>query len=179
VRDNAIVIPVGVLRRIFTMLIVLIFLIVLVLIVRTQLFRAGISTLFAPSASELIDRNGYQAVFLVNGQFFFGKLQEQGDKYFALTDVFYLSVNEQTGQQLIKRGTELHAPKEPMIIPASEILFIENLRDDGSVATAIRQFRSGQIPAATAPPVTAPPVTTAPTVAPTARPSGVSPSPTR
>lgn len=173
-RDNAIVIPVGVLRRIFTMLIVLILLVVLILIVRTQLFRAGVSTVFAPSAAELIDRNGYQAVFLVGGQVFFGKLQEQGDKYFALTDVFYLSVSEQTGQQLIKRGTELHAPKDPMIIPAAEILFIENLRDDGNVATAIRQFKPGAAPAATAPQATP-----APTVAPTAQPSGVSPSPTR
>jgi len=178
-KDNAIIIPIGVLRRIFLGLIVVILLVVLLLIARTQLFRAGISTLFAPSAAELIDRNGYQAVFLVGGQVFFGKVQEQGDKYFALTDVFYLSVSEQTGQQLVKRGTELHAPKDPMIIPAAEVLFIENLRDDGSVATAIRQFKSGQTPVATAPPVTAPPVTTAPTVAPTARPSGVSPSPTR
>lgn len=173
-RDNAIVVPISALRRIFIMLIVVIGLILAILVVRTQLFRAGISTLFAPGAGELIDRNGYQAVFLVGGQVFFGKLQEQGDKYFALSEVFYLSVNEQTGQQLIKRGTELHAPKDPMIIPAAEILFIENLRDDGSVATAIRQFKAGQIPAATAPPITA-----APAATPTAKPSGASPSPTR
>lgn len=173
-KDNAIVIPVSALRRIFIGLIIVIVLAAVLLIVRTQLFRAGMSTLFAPSAAELVDRNGYQAVFLVGGQVFFGKLQEQGDKYFALTDVFYLSVTEQSGQQLIKRGSELHAPKDPMIIPASEILYIENLRDDGNVATAIRQFKSGQIPAATAPPPTV-----APTVAPTVRPSGVSPSPTR
>jgi hypothetical protein len=173
-RDNAIVIPIGALRRIFIGLLIVILLVVVLLIARTQLFRAGVSTLFAPSAGELIDRSGYQAVFLVGGQVFFGKLQEQGDKYFALTDVFYLLVTDQTGQQLIKRGTEVYAPKDPMIIPAAQILFIENLRDDGSVATAIRQYRPG-----TAPLATVPPATTAPTVAPTARPSGVSPSPTR
>jgi hypothetical protein len=174
VRDNAIVIPIGALRRIFVGLLIVILLVVLVLVARTQLFRAGVSTLFAPGAGELIDRGGYQAVFLVGGQVFFGKLQEQGDRYFALTDVFYLSVSEQTGQQLVKRGTELHAPKDPLIIPAAEILFIENLRDDGSVATAIRQYKPGAAPVATVPPATP-----APTVAPTARPSGVSPSPTR
>src|SRR2546422_915901 len=99
-RDNAIVIPVTALRRIFVMLLVLILLIVLVLIARTQLFRAGISTLFAPSAAELIDRTSYQAVFLTNGSTYFGKLQEQGDEWFLLSDVFYLSTSDQTGTQL-------------------------------------------------------------------------------
>jgi hypothetical protein len=168
VRDN-IVIPVSALRRIFIGLIVAIVLILLILIVRTQLFRAGISTLFAPSAAEVIDRNAYQAVFLSGGQVFFGKLQEQGDYYFVLSDVFYLSISDQPGQQgqLIKRGNELHAPKDPMIIPADQVLFIENLRDDGDVATAIRKFKSGQLPSATPPPTAVPS---------SARPS---PSPTR
>jgi hypothetical protein len=170
-RDNAIVIPVTALRRIFMMLIVLIVLIMLVLIARTQLFRAGISTLFAPSAAELIDRNSYQAVFLTNGSTYFGKLQEQGDEWFVLSDVFYLSTSDQTGTQLIKRGSEAQGPKEPMIIPRGQVLFIENMRDDSDVAALIKRFKSGQLPAAT------PPASPAPTAAPsTARPS---PSPTR
>jgi hypothetical protein len=176
VRDNAIVIPITALRRIFVMLLVLIALILVVMVVRTQLFRAGISTLFAPSAGEVIDRNVYQAVFLSGGQIFFGKLEQQGDHYFVLSDVFYLSASDQPGQQgqLVKRGNELHAPKEPMVIPADQVLFIENLRDDGQVATAIRQFKSGQAPA-----VSLAPATQAPTAAPTtARPSAT-PSPTR
>ncbi|TMC73436.1 MAG: hypothetical protein E6J15_10070 [Chloroflexi bacterium] len=183
-RENAIVVPLSALRRIFVGLVILIVLIVLILIVRTQLFRAGIATLFAPSAAELIDRNAYQALFLSGGQVFFGKLQEQGDHYFVLSDVFYLSVPDQSGgqQQLVKRGTELHGPKDPMIVPVDQVLFIENLRDDGQIATAIRQFKAGQLPAATAPPVTGAPATAAPPVtgAPaTAAPSTARPSPTR
>jgi hypothetical protein len=172
-RDNAIVIPISALRRIFVMLIVLIALILLVLVVRTQLFRAGIGTLFAPSAAEVIDRNAYQAVFLTNGSTYFGKLEPQGDQWFLLTDVFYLSVSDQSGTQLIKRGSEPQGPKEPMIIQKDQILFIENLRDDGDIVTAIKRFKSGQLPAATPPP---------PTVAPTSAPTGSvrpSPSPTR
>ena len=162
-RENAIVVPVGALRRIFVGLGILILVIVVILVVRTQLFRAGIATLFAPSAAEVIDRNVYQAVFMTGGQVFFGKLQPQGDSYFLLYDVFYLAVSDQGGQgQLIKRGTELHGPKEPMIIPASEVLFIENLREDGNVAIAIKQFHAGTLPIATAPPITAAPVTPAP-----------------
>jgi len=167
-----IVIPVSALRRIFVMLVVLIALILVVLVVRTQLFRAGIATLFTPSAAEMIDHNAYQAVFLANGSTYFGKLQAQGDEWFLLSDVFYLSSSDQTGTQLIKRGTEPQGPTEPMIIPRDQVLFIENMRDDSDIATLIRKFKSGQLPAATAPPATS-----APTAAPsTARPS---PSPTR
>ncbi len=166
---DAIVIPVSALRRIFVMLVVLIALIVIVLVVRTQLFRAGIATLFAPSAEEVIDRNAYQAVFLTNGSTYFGKLQAQGDNWFLLSDVFYLSVSDQSGTQLIKRGTEAQGPKEPMIIPRDQVLFIENLRDDGDIVTLIKKFKSGQIPTATAPPSTP---------SPSSRPTAT-PSPTR
>jgi hypothetical protein len=171
-RDNAIVIPVSALRRIFLMLLVLILLIVLVLIARTQLFRAGITTLLAPGAGEVIDRNSYQSVFLVNGASYFGKLQPQGDDWFVLSDVFYLSVPDQSGPQLIKRGSEPWGPKDPMIIPKNEILVIENMREDSDVVSAIRKYKSGQQPSATVPPATATPTATPST----ARPS---PSPTR
>ncbi len=152
------------------MLLVLIGLILLVLVLRTQFFRAGISTLFAPGVVEVIDRGAYQAVFLTNGATYFGKLQEQGDGWFLLSDVFYLSVSEGSGTQLIKRGSEPQGPKEPMIIPRQQVLFIENLRDDGDIVNLIKRFKSGQLPVATPPPQTLPP---------TAAPSTLRPSPTR
>jgi hypothetical protein len=170
VRENAIVVPISALRRIFVMLLVLILLVVLVLIARTQLFRAGIATLFAPSAAEVIDRGSYQAVFLTNGATYFGKLQEQGDGWFLLSDVFYLSVSDESGTQLIKRGSEPQGPREPMIIPRQQVLFIENLRDDSDIVNLIKRFKSGQLPVATPPPQTLPP---------TAAPSTARPSPTR
>jgi hypothetical protein len=163
-----IVIPITALRRIFVMLLVLIALILVVLVVRTQLFRAGIASLFAPSAAEVIDRSGYQAVFLTNGSTYFGKLEPQGDEWFLLSDVFYLSVgSDQSAPQLIKRGSEAQGPREPMIVARGQVLFIENLRDDGDIVTLIKKFKSGQIPSATVAP--------SPT---TARPSA-SPSPSR
>jgi hypothetical protein len=166
---DTIVIPIGALRRIFVMLVVLIALIVIVLVVRTQLFRAGIATLFAPSAAEVIDHDAYQAVFLTNGSTYFGKLQPQGDDWFLLSDVFYLSTSDQSGTQLIKRGNESQGPREPMIIPRDQVLFIENLREDGDIVTLIKKFKAGQLPTATVPPST-------PTL--TVRPSAT-PSPTR
>ena len=170
---DAIVIPIGALRRIFVMLLVLIALILVVLVVRTQFFRAGVASLFSPSAGEVIDRNAYQAVFLTNGSTYFGKLQPQGDEWFVLSDVFYLSASDQAGTQLIKRGSEAQGPKEPMIISREQVLFIENLRDDGDIVTLIKKFKSGQLPSATVPPATVAPTASA-------RPSSTaSPSPTR
>ena len=168
-RDNSIVIPVSALRRIFVMLLVLIGLILLVMVVRTQLFRSGISTLFAPGVSEVIDRSAYQAVFLTNGSTYFGKVQEQGDDWFLLTDVFYLSASDESGTQLIKRGSEPQGPKEPMIVPRTQVLFIENLREDSDVVTTIKRFKSGTLPAATPPPATPAPTTR--TATPAASPS--------
>ena len=176
-RDSAIVIPVVALRRIFLMLLVLIVLILVVLVVRTQLFRAGIGVLFAPTAAEVIDRGAYQSVFLTNGSSYFGKLEAQGDDWFLLSDVFYISATEQNGTQLVKRGSEAWGPREPMILPRSQILVIENLRDDSDVVSAIRKYKSGQLPTATPPPVTAAPTATASPTA-TAR-TSTTPSPTR
>lgn len=167
---DSIVIPVSALRRIFLMLLVLIALIVLVLIARTQLFRAGFATLFAPGAAELIDRSAYQAVFLTNGATYFGTLREQGSDWFVLSDVFYLSVSEESGAQLIKRGSEPQGPREPMIIPRDQVLFIENLRDDSEIVTTIKRFKAGELAPRTAPPQTP---------AQTTRPSTLAPSPTR
>lgn len=152
------------------MLLVLIGVIVLVLVLRTQLFRAGMRTLFAPSAAEVIDRSSYQSVFLVNGSSYYGKLEQQGDDWFVLSDVFYLSVSDQSGAQLVKRGSEPWGPKDPMIIPRAQVLVIENLRDDSEVVAAIRRYKLGQLPSATPPPVTA---------SPSAAPSTARPSPTR
>src|SRR2546429_6889047 len=167
---DSIVIPVAALRRLFVMLVLLIALILVVLVVRTQLLRAGITSLFAPTAAELIDRNLYQAVFLANGSTYFGKLQEQGSDWFVLSDVFYLSSSDQSGTQLIKRGSEPQGPKEPMLISRQQVLFIENMRDDSDIVALIRRFKSGQLPAATAPPAT---------VAPTSSRPSASPSPSR
>jgi hypothetical protein len=159
VNQSSIVINTSVLRRVLVLAVGLLVLVIVVLVVR----RSGVLAFLDPGALDAVDKNGYQAVFLTGGQVYFGKLQQQGS-YFLLTDVFYLSVpsDPNAQPQLVKRGSEIQAPVDPMIIPAGQILYIENLRPDGQVATAIRKFKAGEIPSATAPPVTG---------APTSRPS--------
>jgi hypothetical protein len=107
-----------------------------------------------------IDSSKYQAVFLTNGQVYFGKLQKSVDNYYKLTDVFYLqatqaktdSTNEadaqnpqttssQAGVQLIKLGNEVHGPEDSMVIDRSQVLFIENLKKDGKVVDSIDKYK--------------------------------------
>ena len=104
------------------------------------------------SGSSLIDNNKYQAVFLTNGQVYFGKLTDRGEQM-LLTKIFYLqatdaSANPQNNEeqqqsndvQLIKLGTEVHGPTDEMIITKEQVLFYENLKDEGNVVQSINQY---------------------------------------
>jgi len=104
-----------------------------------------------------IDGSKYQALFLTNGQVYFGKLQTQSGGYMKLTDIYYLqakttdtSTDTSTLQdtsaaasdvQLIKLGSEIHGPSDEMIISKDQILFFENLKKDGKVAESIAKYQ--------------------------------------
>lgn len=95
-----------------------------------------------------VDRNKWQAVFLINGQVYFGRLREVNREYILLKDTYYLRVNQQlqpSPQQqpqlnLVKLGNEVHGPEDTMYIPKSQIIFWENMRDDSSVVQLIKQL---------------------------------------
>lgn len=74
--------------------IILIVVILVVAGVLAYLFRDKFTSQTGPKLS------GYQAVFLTNGQVYFGHLSHAGSQYATLTDIFYLQVNQplQTGQ---------------------------------------------------------------------------------
>jgi len=154
-RNSAIVLPVSALRRALVVFIVVLALggVLLLAWQQRESFGGGI---LAPGVRDQIDPNAYQAVFLTGGQVYFGRLTARGDDHYLLSDVFYLSAGDaqqaadpQRPGQLIKRGAELHGPREPMIILARSVLFIENLREDAQVGQAIRRFKAGEIPTAT------------------------------
>lgn len=104
-------------------------------------------------------RAQYQAVFLTNGQMYFGHVQNRNAQYLTLTDVYYLrsvqplqepqAVTKPTPPQpvppeltLVKLGQELHGPRDRMDINRDQVLFIEDLRDDGKVVDAIKQYKN-------------------------------------
>jgi len=83
----------------------------------------------------------YQAVFLENGQTWFGHYRDRIGPYAAMDTVFYVQTKSSQDpdvpatSQLIKRGSELHAPDPQVLIPKTAIRFIEDLRDDSPIAT--------------------------------------------
>jgi hypothetical protein len=87
----------------------------------------------------------YQAVFLSNGQTWFGHYRDRLGPYAAMGSVYYVQTKaaQETDvpptSQLIKRGNELHAPDPQVLIPKTAILFIEDLRDDSPIAKYMDQ----------------------------------------
>ena len=98
---------------------------------------------------------GYQAVFLTNGKVYFGKVANKTSQFVNLTDIYYLQVNRdlqspsESGEKaqnisditLVKLGNELHGPQDEMQINRDQILFIENLKNDGKVVKAIENYK--------------------------------------
>lgn len=101
-----------------------------------------------------INSDKYQAVFLTNGQVYFGKFADDGGNYIKLTDIYYLQAKDQTIQPkdsketsepelaLIKLGKELHAPADEMNISRQQVLFWEAIGDDGKVMQAIKEYKA-------------------------------------
>lgn len=132
---------------------------------RDKLFPSQDANVQTPPAQETL--SGYQAVFLTNGQVYFGKLSDVSAVYATLVDIYYLQVTQpplqgsaQEGQQqqqqqqpqlsLVKLGQELHGPVDEMKLNREHILFYEDIKEDGRVMQAIREYQNNP-PAATQP----------------------------
>ena len=89
----------------------------------------------------------YQAVFLENGQTWFGHYRDRFGPYAAMDSVYSVQTKASqdpdvpTTSQLIRRGNELHAPDPQLLIPKTAILFVEDLRDDSPIAKYMDQQR--------------------------------------
>lgn len=106
------------------------------------------------SASE------WQAVFLTNGQVYFGKIAKTNSKKIILRDIYYLQVVEKPLQRtqegevpasgtqqeltLIKLGNELHGPVDEMVINPDQVLLTERLKNDSRVVQAINSYLAQQ-----------------------------------
>lgn len=111
--------------------------------------------------SKQISSKEYQAIFLGNGQVYFGKVKELNNNYMVLTNIFYIENNassptsasaQNTNYTLRKLGTtELHAPQDKMIINRDSITFWENLKDSSQVVTKINEYYKNPEASATTP----------------------------
>jgi len=114
------------------------------IVVGVVLFIQGCGS--GPGSQKPSFQTEYQAVFLGNGQVYFGKA-EVGPDYVTLKDVFYVvsQVNPENKQQvrntLIKRGQELHGP-DLMYINKTHVVLIEPVSADSQVAKLIKEAKA-------------------------------------
>ncbi len=85
----------------------------------------------------------FQAVFLENGQVYFGSIDKNlsDSTFVVLKNVYYLSNQSETTStdiNLIKLGDELHGPGDRMDINLAKVLFIEDLSPESKVLSAIK-----------------------------------------
>jgi hypothetical protein len=95
-----------------------------------------------------LGRAQYQAVFLTNGQTYFGRYYDRLGAYAKIEDVYYLQQGQATDAsgttdtRIVRRGRELHEPGSRMLIPKSAILFVEDLSDASQIAQFMQRDAS-------------------------------------
>lgn len=134
--------------------------VLVVLLIIASLLGIGFLLLHGASAltaDTSVKTKQYQALFLTNGQVYFGHLARTSSSYVTLKDIYYLQVQQQVqpGQatdknstqqpqvSLAKLGGELHGPEDIMYVSRTQVLFWENLKSDGKVAKAIADYKAG------------------------------------
>ncbi len=164
-----------------SVLLTLIFLVLAVLVLGASILFGAIYSEKVKNANMVnLDSSKYYAVFLSNGQVYFGKIAGYNTTNPSLSDIYYLQlaqspqaatdgqqatddqgtatdtntegqVLEQPGQTtdsqgltLIKLGEELHGPEDSMILNKDQILFVEQLKDDGKVVKAIADYKANK-----------------------------------
>ncbi len=122
---------------------------VAILVIAVASFLALGST---KSEASYVDKSKLQAVFLNGGQVYFGDINDLNTKYLSMSNIYYLRVNQQVQPNqantntandisLVKLGCELHGPQDKMVINREQIIFWENLKDDGQVAEAVKKYK--------------------------------------
>ena len=104
-------------------------------------------------------KENWQAIFLTNGQVYFGKVPKITSDFVLLRDIYYLQVvNQQNtiGQPsdvqtqpeqrltLIKLGNEIHGPRDEMMINRDHVVLMEDLKSSSRVVEAINDYLKKQ-----------------------------------
>jgi hypothetical protein len=95
--------------------------------------------------SGYVNTSQYQAVFLNNGQVYFGNIQNLTSGYLRLTNVYYLTQagENNSNYTLVKLGCQqIHNPSDAMVINRAQVTFWENIENDGKVVKSIKDFNS-------------------------------------
>ena len=129
--------------------IIMIIIVIIMLLAYSLIFKGGSTNLFGMQT----DKSSYKAVFLTNGQVYFGKLTKETTDYLYIDDVYYIQVQDQVQPStteggepttisvptLMKRGTELHQPFGSLLISRAQVVAIENVGSESQVMQQIEQ----------------------------------------
>lgn len=95
-----------------------------------------------------------QAVFLTNGQVYFGYVSDPANQIVTLKNIYYLktvdagssedtNVVDATGNNkviLVKFGNEVHGPDDLMRINRDQVLFYEDMKSDSKINQMIKEM---------------------------------------
>lgn len=97
---------------------------------------------------QRIDTSKYQIVYLVNGQAYFGKLQNTSGDFLVVKSAYIaqsveatnIESDDKTANQttLLKVTDQVYGPQDSIAIKSSQVAFWQNLRDDSKVVQAIK-----------------------------------------
>jgi hypothetical protein len=120
-----------------------------VLLISAAVLIAGVAIIVSrtqvTSEAQYVDASKYQAVFLNNGQVYFGKVKTLNKQFVRMTSVYYLTQSGQSGSSnysLVKLGCQqIHDPYDQMVVNRDQVTFWENLNADGKVVKSIEEFK--------------------------------------
>jgi len=120
-----------------------------VFLVAVVVIVIGVILAFASSSgtneSKYVKKNQYQAVFLNNGQVYFGHIDKLSSNYISLKNIYYLTQSgdsTSSNYSLVKLGCQqIHNPEDQMLINRDQVTFWENLNDNGKVVSSIADFK--------------------------------------
>ena len=129
--------------------------IVIILVVVAGYWFFGQSKPMNYLATFQIKEGGWQAIFLDNGQTYFGRITSINENVVVLEEIYYLQGQPalQTGEQpketdlyVRKLGREAHGPEDKMIIPLNAISYLENLSNDSTIVRSISRKNEKESP---------------------------------
>ncbi len=127
-----------------------------ILFISMALLLAAVAASIAFRSTEgeggFVQKDQMQVVVMNNDQQppYFGKITKITDKYVVLTDVWYLlsaqqvqpgSETQNNNLEVRKLGCEIHGPADQMFINRSEVLYWENLKNDGRIPQEIANYK--------------------------------------
>jgi len=87
------------------------------------------------------DNNARTAVFLTNGQVYFGFMSDQNEQYITLSNIFYIKSTDTSSDTnkltLVKLGSEVYGPEDSMKINRDHVLYLEKMKEHSKIADAI------------------------------------------